>query len=552
MSSELDRFMADFPSQSSQSSSQLSASSGAPSRDLSGRELGDYRLLRRLGQGAMAEVYLAEQMSLERNVAFKVLREDLAHDETYIRRLRLEAQAAAALVHANIVQVYEVGQIGDVHYISQEYVAGANLGQYLRRQGPPSVDRALQIMRQAAAALAKAGEAGIVHRDIKPDNVMLTRDGEVKVADFGLARRTSEGKNVDLTQVGVTMGTPLYMSPEQVEGRRLDARSDIYSFGVTCYHMLAGQPPFTGETSLAVAVQHLNKQPPALSGARPDLPAQLCQIVHRMLAKNPDERYQSASDVVAALDALNDVAANSARTPNGWSDGRPLQRVEAASRTTSTSLAATRELAAVMQREAKAPSRSRATLLFVTAVLAALVGGGAVARLTQNNFVLDDAGDTGQLVDRDVLFNRGMMATTPDDAEYWLSWLVEAYPDPNTYQYLYALQELIVFALERGENNRALQLSDRLVAEAPPAYPESRAFGRAGRFIALYQTGQPDDAINEFNDLLPYRDDLDDQRMIDWVDYVAQQLIDRGARSRQGNAQNHTPAPADAPPESGN
>ena len=168
-----------------------SAASPSPQRgaaDLAGRTLGDYRLLRSLGRGAMAEVYLAEQLSLGRNVAFKVLKSDLATDATYVERFLREARAAAALVHPNIVQVYEVGQREGMHYIAQEYVPGQNLAERLTRSGPPELPLAVAIMRQVSAALAKAGAHGIVHRDIKPENLMLTATGEVKVADFGLAR----------------------------------------------------------------------------------------------------------------------------------------------------------------------------------------------------------------------------------------------------------------------------------------------------------------------------------------------------------------------------
>ncbi len=268
--------------------------------DLSGRQLGDFRLLRRLGRGAMADVYLAEQSGLKRRVAMKILKPELAADRTYLRRFELEAQAAASLVHANIVQIYEVGCVDRLHYIAQEYVDGQNLREHLARSGPPDLPHALSIMRQVAAALAKAAEQGVVHRDIKPENIMLTAGGEVKVADFGLARLTGAGAN-ELTQVGMTLGTPLYMSPEQVEGKPLDPRSDIYSFGVTCYQMLGGEPPFRGETALAVAVQHLKTQPQPLESLRGDLPPALCRIVQQMLAKDPSRRPATARDLLREL-----------------------------------------------------------------------------------------------------------------------------------------------------------------------------------------------------------------------------------------------------------
>jgi serine/threonine protein kinase len=213
--------------------------------DLVGKKLKDFYVLRRLGRGAMAEVYLAQQLSLGRQVALKVLNADLARDPNYVRRFHHEARAAAALVHAGIVQIYEVGQDDGVHYIAQEYVAGRNLGELIRSRGALDPRLSLDILRQVTGALSKAASVGIVHRDIKPENIMLARSGEVKVADFGLARVQGDG-GANLTQVGITMGTPLYMSPEQIEGRELDSRSDIYSLGVTAFHMLAGGPPGCG------------------------------------------------------------------------------------------------------------------------------------------------------------------------------------------------------------------------------------------------------------------------------------------------------------------
>lgn len=271
-------------------------------QDLTGRVLGDYQVLRRLGQGGMGQVYLAEQMSLKRKIALKFLRPDLAANPVSLQRFRLEGQAVAKLTHANIVQVYQVGELDGLHFMALEYIDGRNLREYVARKGPPELLLALSIMRQTASALGRAAEMGIVHRDIKPENIMLTRKGEVKVADFGLSRCLDpEQQGLNLTQSGVTMGTPLYMSPEQVEGKPLDPRSDMYSFGVTCYHMLAGQPPFRGETAFEVALQHVQATPRPLQDIRPDLPSELCAIVLRMMAKKPDERYQTCRDLLKDL-----------------------------------------------------------------------------------------------------------------------------------------------------------------------------------------------------------------------------------------------------------
>ena len=193
-----------------------------PSRDLSGRTLGGYLLLRRLGRGAMAEVYLAVQTSLKRKVAVKVLRPEFANDATYVARFQREAESAASLVHANIVQIYEVGCVDDIHFIAQEYVPGENLRQWMRRNGNPTGAQALAIISQAAAGLARAGEKKLVHRDIKPENILITKNGEVKVADFGLARQSFDetGESLALTQVGMTLGTPPLHEPRAGGGSK--------------------------------------------------------------------------------------------------------------------------------------------------------------------------------------------------------------------------------------------------------------------------------------------------------------------------------------------
>jgi serine/threonine-protein kinase len=281
------------------------ATTSSGDADLTGRKLGDYQILRRLGRGGMADVYLAEQGSLNRQVAFKVLRSSLASDENYVRRFRNEALAAAKLSHANIVQIYGVDCVDGVHFIVQEYVKGQNLRQLLNRRSSIECRLATNIMRQVAAALYRAGQQGIIHRDIKPENIMLAATGEVKVTDFGLARVVQNGEAMNLTQIGMTMGTPLYMSPEQVEGKSVDQRSDLYSFGVTCYHMLAGRPPFLGETPLSIAVQHLKTEPDRLEDLRPDLPPGLCRAVHKLMAKQPQDRFASAADLLRELKTLN-------------------------------------------------------------------------------------------------------------------------------------------------------------------------------------------------------------------------------------------------------
>lgn len=288
-------------------SSTGSAASAVPPADLTGRVLGDYRLLRRLGYGGMGQVYLAEQLSLKREVALKLIRSDLQDTETARKRFQAEAEAVARLNHPNIVQIYQLGESDGFRFMVLEYVEGRNLRQYLERKGPPDLAICLSIIRQVALALQRAHEVGIVHRDIKPENILLTRKVEVKVADFGLSRFFApDGPALHLTQSGVALGTPLYMSPEQVQGQPVDHRSDIYSFGVTCFHLLAGEPPFQGKTAFDVALKHVQEEPPPLSAFRPDLPPDLCAMVHKMMAKRPEQRYQSVREILRDLNRIRE------------------------------------------------------------------------------------------------------------------------------------------------------------------------------------------------------------------------------------------------------
>lgn len=273
--------------------------------DLTNQVIAGYSVLHRLGVGGMSEVYLAFQNSLHRHVALKVLRADFVGSEEHEQRFLQEARSVASLIHPNIVQVYDVGKFDSTLYIAQEYVPGSNLNSFIQRRGALPLEEAVSILWQAASALQKAASIGLVHRDIKPDNLLLTPDGEVKVADFGLAR--ARGKNQNLTAVGVALGTPLYMSPEQVQGLSVDSRSDLYSLGATAYHMLSGRPPFSGETALALAMQHIQAEAVPLDQLRPDLPEQLVGIVHQLLKKSPEDRFGSAMELARELRSFIEV-----------------------------------------------------------------------------------------------------------------------------------------------------------------------------------------------------------------------------------------------------
>src|SRR4051812_44441822 len=298
-------------------------SSGSPggggdgsARDLTGKTLGDFQVERMLGRGGMGEVYLARQISLNRPVALKVLRTDMLDNPTYLSRFEAEATAVARLNHPNIVHVYMLGCVDGIRFIAMEYVQGTNLREYLLRKGALELPLALSILRQAAVAIAAAGEVGLIHRDIKPENLLLTRKGQVKVADFGLCRDQDADK-IHLTQPGVTMGTPQYMSPEQAQGLPLDHRSDLYSLGVTAYHMLTGTPPFRAETALAVALKHVKDTPVRPIVHRPEIPPELERLVMKLMEKKPKDRYQSAAEMLRDLARIRDaILATTATIPD--------------------------------------------------------------------------------------------------------------------------------------------------------------------------------------------------------------------------------------------
>jgi len=355
------------------------AAGGAQQQDLTGRSIGDFRILRRLGQGGMGQVYLAKQISLNRDVALKIMRPDLAANAVALERFRREAEAVARITHANIVQVYAYGQAEGLYYMALEYIEGKNLREYIAKKGPPELAQALSIMRQVAAGLQRASELGIVHRDIKPENILLARKGEVKVADFGLSRAFGgDAQPANLTQSGVAMGTPLYMSPEQVQGKGTDPRTDIYSFGVTCYHMFTGQPPFRGASAIEVAIQHVQNTAKPLQEIRPDLPIEVCQVVHKMMMRDPAKRYQTAQELIEDIRQLREGL--SSLLGQGAESGVRLgQSVGSSVRLAKGALAAPVSSVKLALGEAPPSSQRRgvwiAASLFLTLLLAAAAGG---------------------------------------------------------------------------------------------------------------------------------------------------------------------------------
>lgn len=455
-----------------------SASAPVGETDLTGRRLGDYHLLRRLGRGGMADVYLAEQESLGRKVAFKVLKNHLAADPSYVRRFLHEARAAASLIHANIVQVHEVGCLDGIHFMVQEYVEGQNLKQLIERKGTLDAAAAVSVMRQVAAALHKAAQQKIIHRDIKPENIMLSRAGEVKVADFGLARVEREGQALNLTQVGVTVGTPLYMSPEQVEGRAIDSRSDLYSFGVTCYQMLAGRPPFEGDSPLSVAVQHLNKEPPRLDDQRSDLPGGLCRIVHKLMAKRPEDRYPTALDVLKDLRSLPIAGADEA-----WPAADQSWASSDLATPTGARTEVTQQLAAVMERETAVLGRRGSVGLLLAMVFPAFLLGGVAAWVRRPAPLLAVSEQDLPAVERkatvrDQYLHAAELATE----EAWQSvprYFPPSKSEQNQYYAWRAQQRLAELYLHNDDLEQSLRCYERLAGAA--ADLQFRAIGLSGQ-----------------------------------------------------------------------
>jgi len=266
--------------------------------NLIGQMIGNYQIVSEIGRGGMAIVYKAFQTSLNRYVAIKVLPPYFQHTEEFLDRFKREALAAAQMQHPNIVQIYETGEWNGYHYIVMEYVDGESLHTIMQKRGALDINTAFNLVVQIGSALDYAHAQGIVHRDVKPSNILVDQRGRALLTDFGIAKAAESTR---LTQTGTSLGTPEYMAPEQAEGEPVDARTDLYSLGVILYQMLTGKIPFGGPTPSAIMYGHVHKAPPALRALNAAVPPAVESVVLKALAKRREDRFQSASEMVAAL-----------------------------------------------------------------------------------------------------------------------------------------------------------------------------------------------------------------------------------------------------------
>src|SRR3954462_11522834 len=283
---------------------------------------GRYEIQRRLGSGGMADVYCAQDSQLGRQVALKVLHRRFARDTEFVERFRREASAAAGLQHPNVVGVFDRGEYDGTYYIAMEYLPGRTLKEVIRDEAPLDQLRAIDYGIQILQAAAFAHRRGVIHRDFKPHNVIVGADDRLKVTDFGIARAGAS----EMTETGSIMGTAQYLSPEQAQGQRVGAPSDLYSIGVIMFEMLTARVPFTGESAVSIALKHVSEEPPPLRSLRPDIHPRLEQAVGRALLKDPAQRYASADEFIAALEAARAAIATGDRGSGGTSSWVPPVR----------------------------------------------------------------------------------------------------------------------------------------------------------------------------------------------------------------------------------
>jgi len=327
-------------------------------------QIGHFKLVSKLGEGAMGVVYKAVQISTGREVAIKVLLRKFQDDRKYLERFKREYTNAGRLSHSNIIEFVDAGQAskeqGGYYYFAMEYVDGETLQEILDRQESLPEQEAVRVGTEIGRALAHAHSLNIKHRDIKPDNIMISRTGAIKLTDLGLAK---EELDSSVTQAGMTIGTPHYMSPEQARGLELDARSDMYSLGATLYHLLTGRPPFEGKSAAIVMMKHIEEQLPSPQEIKPDISDDICVVIGKMMAKDPKDRYESCDELVSDLECVvGGVPPKSTRVPSSKSSMRmpalkapPAKEVPERVPEPKRSVPRRRRPAAVPAEEAEAP-----------------------------------------------------------------------------------------------------------------------------------------------------------------------------------------------------
>jgi len=296
-----------------------------------GQKINDrYEIIRAIGEGGMANVYLGYDTILDRNVAIKVLRGDLANDEKFVRRFQREALSASSLAHPNIVEMYDVGEDDGTYYIVMEYVDGKTLKQLLKKRGTLTLSEAIDIMSQLTDGMAHAHDSYIIHRDLKPQNIMIKDDGQIKITDFGIAMALN---STQLTQTNSVMGSVHYLPPEQASGKGCTIKSDIYSMGIIFYELLSGSLPFRGDNAVEIALKHMREPLPSLRDDNPAIPQSIENIIRRATAKNPKNRYESAREMHEdLLTALNDERMDEEvyqyKYPENENDGKKIKKAK--------------------------------------------------------------------------------------------------------------------------------------------------------------------------------------------------------------------------------
>ena len=296
-----------------------------------GQKINDrYEVIRSIGEGGMANVYLGYDTILDRNVAIKVLRGDLSNDEKFVRRFQREALSASSLAHPNIVEMYDVGEDDGTYYIVMEFVDGKTLKQLLKKRGTLTLSEAIDIMSQLTDGMAHAHDSYIIHRDLKPQNIMIKDDGQIKITDFGIAMALN---STQLTQTNSVMGSVHYLPPEQASGKGCTIKSDIYSMGIIFYELLTGNLPFRGDNAVEIALKHMREPLPSLREENPAIPQSIENIIRRATAKNPKNRYESARSMHEdLLTALNDERMNEEvyqyKYPESENEGKKTRKEE--------------------------------------------------------------------------------------------------------------------------------------------------------------------------------------------------------------------------------